>query len=56
MLWQDYPTKSGEKTEGHMARSPRALSRVLPLELKGHLECRMCPELLFNLVATQGVE
>jgi hypothetical protein len=27
-----------EKTEGHVARSPRALSRVLSLELKGHLE------------------
>jgi hypothetical protein len=55
-FWQDYPIKSGEKTEGHVAQSPRALSRVLPLELKGHLECRMCPELLLNLVATQGVE
>jgi hypothetical protein len=52
---QDYPTKSGEKTEGHVARSPRALSRVLPLELKGQLDCRMCPELLLNLVATQKV-
>jgi hypothetical protein len=40
-FWQDYPAKSGEKTEGHVARSPRALSRVLPLELKGHLVCRM---------------
>jgi hypothetical protein len=55
-FWQDYPAKSREKTKGHVARSPRALSRVLPLELKGHLECRMCPELLLNLVATQGVE
>jgi hypothetical protein len=53
---QDYPAKSGEKTEGHVARSPRALSRVLPLELKGHLDCRMCLELLLNLVATQEVE
>jgi hypothetical protein len=52
-FWQDYPAKSREKTEGHVARSPRALSRVLPLELKGHLECRMCPELLLNLVSTQ---
>jgi hypothetical protein len=50
---QDYPIKSREKTEGHVARSPRALSRVLPLELKGHLDCRMCPELLFNLVITK---
>jgi hypothetical protein len=55
-FWQDYPVKSGEKTKGHVARSPRTLSRVLPLELKGHLECRMCPELLLNLVVTQGVE
>jgi hypothetical protein len=38
-----------------MAWSPRALSRVLPLELKGHLDCRMCPELLLSLVATQKV-
>jgi hypothetical protein len=53
---QDYPMKSGEKTEGHVARSPRALSRVLPHELKGHLDCRMCHELLLNLVATQEVE
>jgi hypothetical protein len=53
MFWQDYPVKSGEKIEGHVARSPRALSRVLPLKLKGHLECRMCPELLLNLVATR---
>jgi hypothetical protein len=37
----DPPVKSREKTEGHVARSPRALSRVLPLELKGHLDCRM---------------
>jgi hypothetical protein len=55
-LCQDYPEKSGEKTEGHVARSPRALSRVLPLELKGHLDCRMCPELLWNLVITQEIE
>jgi hypothetical protein len=55
-FWQDYPAKSGETTEGHVARSPRALSRVLHLELKGHLVCRMCPELLFNLVATQGID
>jgi hypothetical protein len=27
-----------KRTEGHVARSPRALSRVLPLELKGLLE------------------
>jgi hypothetical protein len=45
---QDYPAKSGEKTEGHVVRSPRALSQVLPLELKGHLGCRMCLELLLN--------
>jgi hypothetical protein len=32
------------------------LSRVLHLELKGHLVCRMCPELLLNLVATQGID
>jgi hypothetical protein len=53
---QDYPAKSREKTEGHVAQSPRALSRVLPLELKGHLDCRMCPELLWSLVITQGIE
>jgi hypothetical protein len=53
MFCQDYPAKSGEKTEGHVARSPQALSRVLALELKGHLDCRMCPELLWNLVVTQ---
>jgi hypothetical protein len=53
---QDYPAKSGEKTEGHVARSPRALSRVLPLELKGHLDCIMCPEFLWSLVITQGIE
>jgi hypothetical protein len=52
---QDYPAKSGGKTEGHMARSPRAMSRVLPLELKGYLDCRMCPGLLLNLVDTQEV-
>jgi hypothetical protein len=39
-----------------VAQSPRALSRVLPLKLKGHLDCRMCPELLLNLVSTQEVE
>jgi hypothetical protein len=50
-FWQDYLAKSRKKTEGHVAWSPRALSRVLPLELKGHLECRMCPELLLNPVA-----
>jgi hypothetical protein len=55
-FWQDYPAKSGEKTEGHVARSPQALSRVLPLELKGHLVCRRCLELLLNFVATQGIE
>jgi hypothetical protein len=38
-----------------VAQSPRALSRVLPLELKGHIDCRMCPELLLNLVAAQKV-
>jgi hypothetical protein len=42
-FYQSYPVKSREKTEGHVARSPRALSRVVPLELKGHLDCRMCP-------------
>jgi hypothetical protein len=52
---QDYSIKSGEKTEGHVARSPRALSRVLPLELKGRLDCRMCPELLLILVVTQEI-
>jgi hypothetical protein len=56
MFWQDYLAKSGEKTEGHVARSPRALSRVPHLELKGHLVCRMCLELLLNLVATQGID
>jgi hypothetical protein len=55
-FWQDYLVKFREKTEGHVARSPRALSRVLPLELKGHLKCRKYPELLLNLVATQEVE
>jgi hypothetical protein len=39
-----------------MAQSPRALSRVLPLELKGHLDCKMCPELLWSLVITLGIE
>jgi hypothetical protein len=39
-----------------VARSPRALSRVLLLELKGHLVCRMCLELLWNLFITQGIE
>jgi hypothetical protein len=53
---QDYPAKSREKIEGHVARSPRALSRVLPLELKGHLDCRMCPEFLWSLFNTQGIE
>jgi hypothetical protein len=48
--------KPGEKTEGHVAQSPRALSQVLPVELKGHLVCRLCPELLWNLVTTQGIE
>jgi hypothetical protein len=38
-----------------VARSPRALNRVLPLELKGHLDCRMCPELLLSLVVTQEI-
>jgi hypothetical protein len=38
-----------------VAWSPRAFSRVLPLELKGHLVCIMCPELLWSLVATQEV-
>jgi hypothetical protein len=52
---QDYPVKSGEKTEGHVARRPRALSRVLPLELKGHLDCRMCHELLLSLVVSQEI-
>jgi hypothetical protein len=52
---QDYPVKSEEKTEGHVARSPRALSRVLPLVLKGHLDCRMCAELLLSLVITQEI-
>jgi hypothetical protein len=56
MFWQDYLAKSGEKTEGHVARSPRALSQVPHLELKGHLVCRMCLELLLNLVATQGID
>jgi hypothetical protein len=41
---QSYPEKSREKTNGHVVRSPQALSRVLSLELKGHLNCRMCPE------------
>jgi hypothetical protein len=54
MFCQDYPVKSVEKTKGHMAQSPRALSQVLPVKLKGHLDCRMCPELLFSLVATYG--
>jgi hypothetical protein len=49
---QAYPIKSGEKTEGHVARSPRALSRVLPLELKGHLNCRMYPESVLSLIVT----
>jgi hypothetical protein len=49
---QAYPIKSGEKTEGHVARSPRALSRVLPRELKGHLDCRMCLEWILSLVVT----
>jgi hypothetical protein len=35
---------------------PRALSRVLHLELKGHLVCKMCLELLLNLVATQEID
>jgi hypothetical protein len=48
-VYQSYLEKSGEKTEGHVARSPRALSRVLPLELKGHLDCRMCLEWVLNL-------
>jgi hypothetical protein len=55
MFCQDYPVKSGEKTEGHVAQSPRALSRVLSLELKGHLDCRVCPELLLSLVVTQEI-
>jgi hypothetical protein len=53
---QSYPRKSGEKTEGHVARSPRALSRVLPLELKGHLDCRMCPEWVLSLLVTHYIE
>jgi hypothetical protein len=53
---QSYPVKSGEKTEGHVARSTRALSRVLPLKLKGHLDCRMCPEWVLNLVVTHHIE
>jgi hypothetical protein len=53
---QDFLAKSGEKTKGHVARSPRALSQVLPLEWKGHLDCRMCPELLWRLVITPGIE
>jgi hypothetical protein len=46
---QNYPENSGEETEGHVAQSPRALSRVLHLELKGHLDCRMCPECVLIL-------
>jgi hypothetical protein len=39
-FWQEYPEKSEAKTEGHVARGPQALSRVISLELKGHLvEC-----------------
>jgi hypothetical protein len=41
---QSYPEKSREKTEGHMAWTPRALNRVLSLELKGYLDYRQCPE------------
>jgi hypothetical protein len=48
--------KFGEKTEGHVARSPRALSRVLPLESKGHLECRMCPEWVLELEVTHRID
>jgi hypothetical protein len=33
-----------KKTDGYLARSSRALSRVLSLKLKGHVDCRMCPE------------
>jgi hypothetical protein len=53
MFYQAYPVKFGEKTEGHVARSPRAFSRVLPLELKGHLDCGMCSEWLLSLVVTK---
>jgi hypothetical protein len=33
-----------EKTEGHVTQSPQALSRILSVELKGHLDCRRFPE------------
>jgi hypothetical protein len=49
---QYYPVTSGENTEGYVAQSPRALSRVLPLELKDHLDGRMCPEFLLSIVTT----
>jgi hypothetical protein len=51
-FYQAYPIKSGEKTEGHVARIPRALSRVLPLEMKGHLVCKMCPQWILSLIVT----
>jgi hypothetical protein len=54
-LCQSYRVKSGEKTEGHEAQSPRALSRVLPLKLKGHLDFRMCPEWVLKLVVAHGI-
>jgi hypothetical protein len=53
---QSYPVKSGQKTKGHVAQSPRALSRVLPLKLKGHLDCRMCPEWVLKLVVTHRID
>jgi hypothetical protein len=53
---QSYPVKSVEKTEGHMARSPRAMSRVLPLELMGHPDCRMCPESVLKLEVTHRID
>jgi hypothetical protein len=56
MFCQSYPVKSGEKFEGHVAQSPRALRRVLPLELKGHLDCRMCPEWVLKLVVTHRID
>jgi hypothetical protein len=48
--------KIRRKNEGHMARSPKALSRVLPLELKGHLDCGMCPEWVLKLVVTHRID
>jgi hypothetical protein len=52
---QAYPVKSRKKPEGYVARSPQDFSQVLPLELKGHLDCRMCPELLSSLVITHEI-